>query len=222
MKKIAAVFTGFDASLYTIVETALKTAMAGTEYTLMCLADPNLIRQTLEAGAVTPKVAREYAQLCLSAAQSGADVILSVCSTMGDAAEAAQPLLEKLAAPLVRIDEAMMRHAVCTYQRIAFVATCDAIMLPNRNLMEKCLRETGSPAQVTYFVLNDMQGKPGAAAADIAADELEKHKGMFDAVVMTQASMAPLTAHMEDKLGIPVLSSSLFGAAAVAAVLQEK
>lgn len=30
MKKIAAVFTGFDASLYTIVETALKTAMAGT------------------------------------------------------------------------------------------------------------------------------------------------------------------------------------------------
>ena len=153
MKKIAAVFTGFDASLYTIVETALKTAMAGTEYTLMCLADPNLIRQTLEAGAVTPKVAREYAQLCLSAAQSGADVILSVCSTMGDAAEAAQPLLEKLAAPLVRIDEAMMRHAVCTYQRIAFVATCDTIMLPNRNLMEKCLRETGSPAQVTYFVL---------------------------------------------------------------------
>ena len=71
----------------------------------------------------------------------------------------------------------MMRHAVCTYQRIAFVATCDTIMLPNRNLMEKCLRETGSPAQVTYFVLNDMQGKPGAAAADAAQDRGDEGRG---------------------------------------------
>ena len=40
-------------------------------------------------------------------------------------------------------------------------------------------------------------------------------------MVMTQASMAPLTDHMSESLGIPVLSSSDFGAMEVAEILKE-
>lgn len=219
MKKVAAVFTGFDGSLYSIVEQALKNSLPDTEYKVMVFANPNLIAQTLENGRVTEKVAKELTECFMNAVNSGADVILSVCSTMGDVAEAAQPLFEKMGAPIVRIDEEMMRYAVRTYRRIAFVATCSTIMVPNKNLMEKALREENTGAKVTYFTISDMQGKSGTVASGIAVDELLKHKGEYDAVVMTQASMVPLTAGMQEKLGVPVLSSPAFGAAEVAKII---
>ncbi|MDO4845680.1 MAG: aspartate/glutamate racemase family protein [Oscillospiraceae bacterium] len=219
MNTIAAVVTGFDSALYSIIEEALKAKLPDVDYKLLTFANPNLIAQTLEAGKVTENVAKELTASYLAAVNCGADVILSVCSTMGDVAEAAQPLFEKLGVPIVRIDERMMRFAVHTYRRIAFVATCDAIMLPNRNLMEKTLRREKTGAEVTYYTLDRMQGKPGPEASAIAVEELLPHKGSFDAVVMTQASMAPLTAAMEQALGVPVLSSSGFGAAEVAEIL---
>lgn len=221
MKKIAAVFTGFDGLLYSIVEQALKSSMSDSEYKIMAFANPNLIAQTLENGRVTEKVAKELTECFVAAVNSGADVILSVCSTMGDVAEVAQPLFEKIGVPIVRIDEEMMHYAVRTYKRIAFVATCSTIMVPNKNLMEKALYEENTGTTVTYFTIDAMQGKPSAVASSIAVDELLQHKGEYDAVVLTQASMAPLTAGMQEKLGVPVLSSSAFGAAQVAKVLSK-
>lgn len=221
MKKIAAVFTGFDSSLYSIVENALKNSIPDGNYKLMTFANPNLIAQTLDSGRVTETVAKELTASYMNAVNSGADVIFNICSTMGDVAEAAQPLFKKMGVPIVRIDEEMMRYAVRTYRRIAFIATCDTIMVPNRNLMEKALREEKTEAKVTFFTLSEMQGKPGPIASGIAVDEMLKHAGEFDAVVMTQASMAPLTEGMQEKLGIPVLSSSSFGATEVAKYLAD-
>lgn len=46
MIKIAVVFTGFDCSLYSVVEQALKNSLPDVEYKLMVFANPNLIAQT--------------------------------------------------------------------------------------------------------------------------------------------------------------------------------
>ena len=42
--------------------------------------------------------------------------------------------------------------------------------------------------------------------------EMLKYEGDFDVAVMTQASLGPFTKEIEEKLGIPVLSSPDFGA----------
>lgn len=221
MKKIAAVFTGFNASLYSIIDNALRENLTEVNYELIVHANPNLISETLEAGYPTRDVVRGLLTAFVDSVTEGADVILSVCSTMGDIAKAAQPIFEKMNVPIVRIDERMMEYAVMKYKRIALVAACRTIMEPNKNLMEKSLQEMGSGTSVTYIIIDEMQGKPGAEASAIAIDELKKYAGEFDAVVMTQASMAPLTDHMSESLGIPVLSSSDFGAMEVAEILKE-
>ena len=212
MKKIAGVFTGFDEKLYEIVSQALKNNLADVDYRLMVHANPDLIAKTLEAGYVTEEVAAKLLSIFSASVSEGADVILSVCSTMGDIAEAAQPLFEKAGVPIIRIDEAMMHYAVCTYKRIALIASCTTIMLPNKRLMEKSLRAEESDSSVTYIVIDEMQGKSGAEVSDIVIREMLKYEGDFDVAVMTQASLGPFTKEIEEKLGIPVLSSPDFGA----------
>ena len=221
MKKIAAVFTGFDASLYSIVDQALRKNMENMDYMLIVHANPNLIVETLKAGYPTKDVVAGLLTSFFTSASEGADIMLSVCSTMGDITEKAQELCEKIDIRIVRIDEEMMQYAVRTYKRIALVATCKTIMMPNKNLMEKSLKEEYSDASVTYIIIEEMQGQSGSVASQLAVKELQKDEGEFDVVVMTQASMAPLTDGMEEELGIPVLSSSDFGAKEVARLLSE-
>ncbi len=58
MKKIAAVFTGFDASLYSIIDNALRENLTEVDYKLIVHANPSLISETLEAGYPTRDVVR--------------------------------------------------------------------------------------------------------------------------------------------------------------------
>jgi aspartate/glutamate racemase len=222
MKKIAGVFTGFDTSLYKIIEQALENNLQEINYKLLIHANPDLIAETLKAGYVTENVATGLLNSFLSSVSEGADIILSVCSTMGDVAEAAQPLFKMIGVPIVRIDEAMMHYAVCTYKRIALVASCQTIMLPNKRLMEKSLKAEESDSSVTYIIIDEMQGKSGTEISDIVIKEMLKYEGDFDVVVMTQASMAPFTADIAEKLKIPVLSSSDFGAKEISEIIKNE
>ncbi|MDW7658382.1 MAG: Asp/Glu/hydantoin racemase, partial [Bacillota bacterium] len=71
-----------------------------------------------------PKLAAvRLSRLYLDAVSAGADLVLSACSSVGDVAAAAQPLLQQLGVPLIRIDELMARQAVLAHERIAVLAT---------------------------------------------------------------------------------------------------
>lgn len=216
MVKIALVYTGFNTGLMSLVESGVQSAMGNEEVVFITYANPEIIKEVLDAGYVTPKAAKLHAKCFFEAMTSDVDAVLSVCSTLGDVAEAAKPLFKMFNIPFVRIDEAMMQYALKDNKRIAFVATSDAIMAPNSRLLDKCKAETGSGSSITKLILPDLIGQAPDKAAQIIIDKIKPNVGQFDIVVLTQASMGPVTPKIEEGLRIQVISSIKFGAQALA------
>lgn len=217
MKRVGLIYTGFGTSLMQIMEQSIQQA-AEEAVQFVTVADPGLIGETLQHDGVTPQVVRRLTEAYLSAVRAGADVIVSVCSTMGDVAALCKPLIEAMGVPFVRIDEEMMRCAVAQSACFAVVAANETIMRPNWNLAQQTLQAAGA-AQAKRIVLQQAQGLSPEQMIDRIEQAVEPVRREIDLVVLTQASLQPVTGMLAERLGIPVLSAAPFAARQVARIL---
>jgi Asp/Glu/hydantoin racemase len=107
------------------------------DVSLFHIADQSLIQNTIQAGKVTPTIARRLFGYMVSAEEAGADIILVTCS-VGRVVEMVRPFLN---IPAVRVDEAMADLAVRTGRRIGAAATLSTTLEATADLI--CTRVSG-------------------------------------------------------------------------------
>lgn len=178
------------------------------------LLDGTLLADVMTAGTVQPSHAIRFANLVRSAEVAGCDAALSLCSSLGPAADAAGACI-----PLLKVDAPMAAEAA-GFARVAVLATVPTTLPPT------CALIAAQPATRTICTPRLIAG----AFAALLAGDRDRHDALVedaaraaadqaDAIVLAQASMARLATHLAQATGRPVLASPCSGIAAAARLL---
>ncbi|HVW20291.1 MAG TPA: aspartate/glutamate racemase family protein [Opitutaceae bacterium] len=196
-----------SATLVPVFQALCRAKLPGVE--TFNIADDSLIKDVIAKGRLTPQTSERVAGHVLSAAAAGADQILVTCSSIGPAVEAAA---ERVAVPVLRVDQPMADRAVRMGGRIGVIATLATTLEPTADLIRRRARQAGKEIVLTAQLCE------GAFAALMAGDTaghdasvraaLESLGGRVDVIVLAQASMARVAAEAGRPPGaVPVLSS---------------
>ena len=188
-----------------MIADVVKAEMDDIE--LLDIIDGQMLGQVIEDQGVLKATIRRFLHHCDAAVDAGADMILSSCSTMGDAAEIAAELYD---IPVVRIDDAMIREAVNNFSRIAVLASQPMTISPTVRLIEKIAEECDKKVEIIPAVA---QGAFAAAmngngpGHDDLIIETAKSLTNVEVIVLAQASMMRVQERVIAETGKTVLSS---------------
>jgi Asp/Glu/hydantoin racemase len=175
------------------------------------VVDDSLLPEVIAEGEVTPAVRKRLLALFQVAEKSGAELIFSQCSSVGEVADAARALVD---VPIVKVDEEMAERACDGGRRIGVAATLGSTLLPTRRLIESTAARMNKRVEVTCDLVEGAFGllESGNTAAHNArvAEALQKLASQVDVVVCAQGSMAAVLSELGD-LGVPVLTSPRLG-----------
>lgn len=188
---------------------------------LVNIIDDSLIHDVVQAGEVTPRLARRLIRYYEQGVDIGADIILNTCSSVGEVVDLAQPLLS---VPIVKIDELMAQEAVAGYDRIGVVATLPSTLAPTMRLIAAQAARAGKAVAV-------VDGLAAGAFDALIGGRPEEHDRLIletaarisagvDAIVLAQGSMARMEEKLREATGKPVLSSPKLGVTAVRRLLE--
>jgi aspartate/glutamate racemase len=172
------------------------------------IVDDSLLHDAIAAGGVTPAIAARLAEYVRIAADSGADVILDACSSVGEAAELAAATV---AVPVLRIDAPMAEAAVAAGRRIAVIGTVASTLAPSCRLIARCAAAAGRDVEIAERLV------PGAFDALTKQNDRHRHNDLVmaavrdveasvDVIVLAQASMTELLPDLGD-VRVPILTS---------------
>ena len=122
MKKVALVYTVATEAMSAYLLDRLH-ALMGENIEVASYADESILQDVLHAGKITPFATRKLLGLYLQAMQEGADGILSVCSSVGEVADAMETLNAFTESPVIRIDTHMCACAAQEQSSVAIAAT---------------------------------------------------------------------------------------------------
>ena len=184
------------------------------------VVDEALLAEARAVGGIEPDLEERISQAMISAASTGASVVVCTCSTIGGAAERAgdgQALVTQ------RIDRAMADAAVCSGPRILMVAALKSTLAPTRALIVDSASKAGDnvvlhelvvEAAWTYFERSLQEAYIGTIVAAI-----ENNVKEVDVVVLAQASMAPAVEQLRSGR-LPVIASPRLGVEAAITAFQ--
>ena len=221
MIKIAAVYTVVTPTLSQCVEGELQRSLAGIQYKLLTYSDPTALDCMIQGGGSEKKAFRRMIDMYWNAVGADVDIILNVCSSVGDIADAAWPLLNLIGVPLIRIDEDMAREAVEHYKHIGVLATLPSTLAPTRLLLERCSKEAEKSVNIVAELCDGGFGKSGSALATELIASAKKLPSDIELIILAQASMAGCSLQIEEATGIKTLSSPAFGARSVERIASE-
>lgn len=219
--KIGLVYTSTTPELIASVEREIKQAVgAGAEF--LSFSDPTIIAEIREAGFVTSAPAARLYGLYVRAALEGCAAVLNICSSVGEAADAAQGIARYLGMPIVRIDEEMCREAVRLGNTVAVMATLQTTLEPTKNTLRRVAREMGRCVTLVDCLVEGAFGlDSGQYRARMQASAAAVAPGA-DVIVFAQGSMAYCEDDVARYVQKPVLSSPRFGAQALRRALETK
>lgn len=219
--KIGLVYTSTTPELIADVENEVKKQL-GNKAELFSLQDPGILADVREAGYVTAAPAARLITMYMKAVGAGCDVVLNVCSSVGEVADSAQGVAKYLGVPIVRVDEDMCREAVRIGLRIGVMATLRTTLEPTKNTINRVAREMGRKVELVdclvdgAFGLDQDQFKARLIVA--AASIIDK----VDVIVLAQGSMAYAEPDLTARFGKAALGSPRFGALALRKALEIK
>jgi len=207
--KIGLVYTSITPELKSTVEQEIRKQI-GEEAELLSYQDPSILAEVRDAGFVPAKTACRLYAMYLKAIQDGADAILNICSSVGEAADYVKPMGRYLGIPIVRIDEGMCRAAVRKGKRIAVLATLQTTLEPTRNTILRVAREMGRQVELVDALVE---------AFDLNQEEFKRaliHKAkevsdQADVILLSQGSMAYCEELIEEQTQKVTVSSPRYG-----------
>ncbi|UQZ81789.1 Asp/Glu/Hydantoin racemase [Paenibacillus konkukensis] len=212
MTTIAAIYTG--QGLAERIQPLFREELPGCR--LVTLLDDSLIAEVIREGRVTPGVTRRLFQYYRHAEELGADVIFNTCSSVGEVADWAKPMI---GVPIVKIDEAMAQQAVQGFDRIGVLATLPTTLEPTRRLLQKEAELKGSSVNIAdalaegaYQALTS--GQPEEHDR-LILEAAKKAAEQADVLVLAQGSMIRMEEALRQATGLPVYSSPRLGIIAV-------
>lgn len=157
------------------------------------IIDERILADVIEQGGINLDIKRRICLYTLAAESMGADCILNACSSVGEAFDAAVPLVKSLC---LKIDQPMAESAVHSGNHIAVYGTVKTTLDPSVRLIQRESEKAGKRVKVTPYLIE--------GAFQVLADKnVQKHNLMVkekimetheahDVIVLAQASMAVL------------------------------
>lgn len=213
--KIGCVHTGAGHAIFGIIEDEIRSRLQ-EPCVITHVTDPDLIARISQNQKIGPCEIAQLLRMYSLCADEGCNVILNMCSSVGEAADAAKKLFALAGISVVRIDHQMCVEAVRQYSRIAVAATLASTMQPSCALLKRCAHEQGKAVELLPILVDGAFGLDKVALAEriyaLAAPKL----GSFDALVLAQNSMTESAALLSEKLKKPVLASPAYAAREIA------
>lgn len=166
------------------------------------ITDDSLLAESLAHGGATRSVLKRIQLYVLAAEEMGADVIMSSCTTVGEAVCAAR---HYASVPVFNIDEPMAREAVRLGPRIGVIATVPTSHAATERLLRREAQEAGVPVDVKVG-LNEkaLQHRLKGEIDEhdrLVHQEMDRLAGEVDVLVLGQISLAQI----KHKTRVPVL-----------------
>lgn len=219
--KVAILYTVTTPQLKSDVERALRDELSSNIELITC-EEASIFKEIVAEGYVGQKPAAKYAAIYLEQVKSGADVVLSVCSSVADIAYAMRDISAFMGVPLIDINEEMCREAVRKGCKITVVATFPSAIGPIGRTLERKSREMGKHIEVRSVLVDGGFGLDKETFKSLMAKELKKPAESSDVIIFAQSSMAYCANYIKELYGKEVLSNPKFGAKAVRAALLNK
>ena len=215
-KQVAILYTG----MVPVSSTLALAREVLPDARIVNIVDDSLLADALDAGGLTQDVTRRVCQYALAAEDGGADVILSQCSSVGEAIDVARTLVRT---PIVKIDEPMAEEALRFGSRVAVVATLATTLDPTCRLIERTAHSRGKSARIRRVLVEGAFDALKAGDADrhnaMVLREIRALQGDADVIVLAQGSMAVLLPELRG-LSVPVLTSPRLGMMRVKELLE--
>lgn len=219
--KVGVIYTSTTPELIELVNVELRKNL-GNEIELLNYEDPSILSEVREAGAVTAPAAARLVSMYMEAIKEGADVILNVCSSVGEVADAAGSIGKYTGIPIVRIDEDMCREAVRLGKRIGVLATLSTTLEPTKNTIRRVAREMNKQVTLVDGLIDGAFGLDQEQFKKLLTEKAGEIKDEVDVILLCQGSMAYVEQLLAETYDIPVVSSPRFGAVAVKKALEMK
>ncbi len=219
--KIGLVYTSTTPELIELVNKEVR-AQFGSDAELLHYEDPSILSEIREHGYVTTAPAARLISMFMQAAQDGADAVLNICSSVGEVADCAQDAARYIGVPIVRIDEEMCRDAVRRGKRIGVMATLPTTLEPTKNTVKRVAREMNREITIVDSLVDGAFGLDQDQFRALLLNNAEQIKDQIDILLLCQGSMAYCEEYLEEKIGVPVVSSPRYGAAALKDALKAK
>lgn len=219
--KIGLVYTSTTPELIELVNKEVRKQL-GDEAELLHYEDPSILSEIREHGYVTTAPAARLISMFMQAAQDGADAILNICSSVGEVADCIQDAARYIGVPIVRIDEEMCRDAVRRGTCIGVMATLPTTLEPTKNTVKRVAREMNREITLVDSLVDGAFGLDQDQFRTLLLNNAEQIKDKIDILLLCQGSMAYCEEYLEEKIGVPVVSSPKYGAAALKEALKSK
>ena len=204
MKSIALIHT-----VKSVADTFEAKLRAGVSQDIKVynMLDEFLAKNPNEIGEFTIENRNRLLNDVKTAEMTGADVIVTTCSTLTPVIEMIRPFIK---APVITIDDAMAKKSVTFGPKVLVMATAESTIEPTKNKVAAEAALAGVEVELSEMVLMDafkaMQSQNMKEHDRILRDRSKEIKG-FDCIVLAQASMAHMEAEIEKITGCPTLSS---------------
>lgn len=219
MAKIAMLHTSM---VFLSVDTGIQDLIGqlSPEDEVVHFVDSDVLATVIGDGSITDASRTRIRHLAEAAEAAGADVILSACSSLGPAVDAAK---DHVGIPIVKIDDAMTTQVATTAERIGVLATVPSTLPPTSALIRRA-------AVAAHRDVDILESLCDGAFDVLVGGDRERHDAMVlaaardlaprvDVVVLAQASMARLAPALQEAVGVPVASSPHVGVQHLISVL---
>lgn len=190
--------------------TRLFNEMA-PDVTVRNIIDDSMLPEVLSIGGITPGVVKRYCTYAIQAEASGADLIFSQCSSVGEAVDVARTMVS---VPIIKIDERMAEVACQMGSRIAVVATASCTMGPTTRLLSRAAERLGKRISLVEELRTDaferMLAGDKKGHNELLLGRIRDLYSRVDVVVCAQGSMLALMPDLGET-PIPVLMSPPIG-----------
>ena len=192
------------------VETMMKDMFAEImpDVRLINIVDDSLLPDVMETGVIDEEVQKRMSAYVRAAEDTGADAVLSLCSSLGPTID---PTRDTVEIPVIKIDDPMTRRAVELGRDIGVMATVPTTLGPTIDLIRENAAEMGKSIKVHDRLVEGafqiLMGGDKDKHDQMVIDTARELGKQVDIIVFAQASMTRLAPTVESVTGLPVLTS---------------
>jgi len=178
--------------------------------------NPEIIARIAKSGAITSLDVTDLMRSYMKCLESDTDILINVCSSVGDIADQARTLFNSAGMEILCVDDDMCKQVVKEHQRIGVIATLPSTLSPTCNRLLRHASETNKTVVIKELIADNAFGLSQNDLSELLCKLATKNSKDFDAVLLAQVSMAECEQAISVACGKPTYSSPRFCATAIA------
>lgn len=207
MRKVTVFYPAWASEIRQLLNEYAKQYIPDVKLQHCC--DDSLLDAILAAGSITPTIERRTVDDFAAAANTGCEYVIDACSSIG---KVATKYADAFQVPLLRIDGPMCKYAAEHFDRIGVIGTLATSVDPCADLIRFYAEKAGKKnvyidAATAEGAMDAYQKGDLETGRKIIQEKAEKMFGTVDVFVLAQGSMFQHKPFIEEKSGLPVLTT---------------